>query len=188
MLFYSITIVFRTYLLYRNTGINALKIKRDDTPQGFNASIFSFVVIGIPILTLLYAWGGKAYQYLVPIPYLHDVFLLKVAGLVISFSSLAWIFTAQLQMHNSWRIGIEENEKTELVSKGLFRFSRNPIFLGVFVASIGFFLFIPNAASFCLMVVSYVSISFQIRLEEQYLEKKHGDAYLKYKNQVRRWI
>lgn len=187
-LFYGIAIVLRTYLLYRRTGINALKIKRDDTPQGFNASVFSVVTLSIPILAFVYFWSDSAYEYAVPITYLQDVFSLKVAGLVISYFSLIWIFAAQMQMQDSWRIGIEESEKTDLVNRGLFKISRNPIFLGVFVASIGFFLFIPSAVSFCLMVMSYVCISFQIRLEEQYLERKHGAVYLEYRRNVRRWI
>lgn len=188
ILFYGIAIVLRTYILYRRTGINALKIKRDDTPQGFNASVFSVVTVSIPILAFVYFWSEEWYQYAVPIPYLQDVFSLKVVGLLISFFSLIWIFTAQMQMRDSWRIGIEESEKTELVYRGLFKISRNPIFLGVFVAAIGFFLYIPSAMSLCLLVLSYVCVSFQVRLEEQYLEGKHGAKYLEYKRKVRRWI
>lgn len=188
ILFYSIAIVLRTYILYKRTGINAMKIKRDHTPQGFNANIFSIVTLSIPAITFLYLWGGSTYQYLSPISYLHGNFQLQTAGLMVSVISLIWIFAAQMQMQDSWRIGIEETEKTELIARGLFKISRNPIFLGVLLAAIGFFLFIPSALSLCVAVVSYVSISFQIRLEEQYLENTHGQQYLDYKKKVRRWI
>lgn len=46
----------------------------------------------------------------------------------------------------------------------------------------------PNAVTFGLGLVSYVSISVQIRLEEQYLAQKQGEPYLVYKGVVNRWM
>jgi protein-S-isoprenylcysteine O-methyltransferase Ste14 len=52
---------------------------------------------------------------------------------------------AQYQMSNSWRIGIDEKNKTELVTKGIF-YSRNPIFLGMIISILGIFLILPTCA------------------------------------------
>ncbi|MCB0370800.1 MAG: isoprenylcysteine carboxylmethyltransferase family protein, partial [Bdellovibrionales bacterium] len=71
---------------------------------------------------------------------------------------------------------------------GLFGVSRNPIFLGVIISYIGTFLIIPNLLSFCIMVLTIVILQVQVRLEEEYLIKIHGDEYDEYKNKVRRWI
>ena len=102
--------------------------------------------------------------------------------------SILWISIAEYQMAASWRIGIDYNETTELVSRGLFKVSRNPVFLGVFVSYIGMFLIMPNALSFAIMLLMVVSIQVQVRLEEEYLLAVHGDAYREYKKKVRRWI
>ena len=91
-------------------------------------------------------------------------------------------------MANSWRIGIDEKNKTELVTNGLFSFSRNPIFLGVMIANVGLFLIIPNAFTMLIVALLIVSINTQIRLEEEFLKGSHGATYQDYFNRVRRWL
>ena len=91
-------------------------------------------------------------------------------------------------MRESWRIGIDEENKTELITKGFFAISRNPIFLGIMIANIGLFLALPNAFTLLIISLSTVSINTQIRLEEAFLEREHGKEYNNYKQKVRRWI
>lgn len=188
LFFYTLVILFRSFLLYKQTGINPMKLKHDDTAQGFNALVFSVIVYSVLGMTLLYAVGGNYYDYLVPVPYLDDNITLKIVGFSISLLAMIWIFIAQLQMRQSWRIGIDYSEKNELITHGLFSISRNPIFLGILISYIGFFLLMPNTLSFGVGFVSFVSISIQIRLEESYLSENNGREYLGYKAKVRRWL
>jgi protein-S-isoprenylcysteine O-methyltransferase Ste14 len=94
----------------------------------------------------------------------------------------------QYQMSNSWRVGIDENNKTELITKGLFSYSRNPIFLGMIISVAGIFFILPNALTFFLMLTTYIVIQIQIRLEEEFLEKQHGEQYLIYKKTTKRLL
>jgi protein-S-isoprenylcysteine O-methyltransferase Ste14 len=57
-------------------------------------------------------------------------------------------------MGASWRIGIDSANATELVSKGLFSVSRNPIFLAIRLALLGFFLVAPNAATLAILAAA----------------------------------
>ena len=91
-------------------------------------------------------------------------------------------------MANSWRIGIDEKNKTELITSGLYTFSRNPIFLGVMIANLGLLLIIPNAFTLPIVSLSIASINTQIRLEESFLKTVHGQEYENYLKKVRRWI
>ena len=101
------------------------------------------------VAVFIYSFSDKIYQYLVPISYLmKDVFL--IIALILIHLSLLWISVAQYQMSNSWRIGIDENNKTELITKGLFSYSRNPIFLGMIISVAGIFFILPNALTFFL--------------------------------------
>jgi len=102
--------------------------------------------------------------------------------------SFVWIIIAQNQMARSWRIGIDYSETTALKTNGLFKVSRNPIFLGVLVSYLGTFFIIPNALSLTILVVTYVVIQTQVRLEEEYLKVSHGKEYLDYMDNVRRWL
>ncbi|WP_255815214.1 isoprenylcysteine carboxylmethyltransferase family protein [Chryseobacterium sp. MA9] len=102
--------------------------------------------------------------------------------------ALIWVITAQFQMKNSWRIGIDNTTKTELITHGLFRFSRNPIFLGMTMSLFGFFLVIPTVTVFVFLLVGNILMQIQIRLEEEYLVKAHGQIYLTYKKRVNRML
>ncbi|HNK91377.1 MAG TPA: hypothetical protein PKN63_12545 [Chitinophagales bacterium] len=56
------------------------------------------------------------------------------------------------------------------------------------VSVLGLFFVIPNALMFCLTITTYIVIQIQIRLEEQFLQKQHGQVYINYKQKTRRLI
>ena len=91
-------------------------------------------------------------------------------------------------MGNSWRIGIDSEHRTELVRSGVFKISRNPIFVGMMVTLLGLFFTIPNMVTLITLLVGVILIGIQVRLEEEYLTKTHGDNYIEYSRNVRRWI
>lgn len=102
--------------------------------------------------------------------------------------SLIWTVLAQSQMGHSWRIGIDEEHRTVLVVKGIFGVSRNPIFLGMILTLVGLFLTIPNAITLLTLVLGFVLIQVQVRLEEAFLGQVHGRDYDDYRRRVRRWL
>jgi protein-S-isoprenylcysteine O-methyltransferase Ste14 len=91
-------------------------------------------------------------------------------------------------MRESWRIVIDEEVKTELVRRGVFRLSRNPIFLGMRIMLIGFFLALPNAVTLAMLLVGDALMQIQVRLEEEHLARMHGENYREYQRKTRRWL
>ncbi len=78
---------------------------------------------------------------------------------------------------------------TTIVKTGPFRISRNPFYLGVFAAYMAMILIIDSVFMIPLLVLMMAVLHFGVVLrEEEYLEKKFGEEYLKYKREVRRWI
>ena len=93
-----------------------------------------------------------------------------------------------MQMGRSWRIGVDPEAKTELVTRGLFGRCRNPIFLGMRAIAAGVFLASPNVLSLAALILSELLIQVQVRAEEAYLDRTHGDAYAQYRAAVPRWL
>jgi len=91
-------------------------------------------------------------------------------------------------MGESWRIGVDTEHKTQLVQAGVFSLSRNPIFLGIIATIFGLLLAIPNAITLTLLVLAFVLVNIQVRLEEEHLKTMIGDEYVLYSRRVRRWI
>ncbi|HHF4395036.1 isoprenylcysteine carboxylmethyltransferase family protein [Haemophilus influenzae] len=78
---------------------------------------------------------------------------------------------------------------TKLVSTGIFRFSRNPMYLSLLLMLIAWVLWLGNSLAWLGIIVFVLAINqFQIAKEEAYLENKFGDEYRHYKQKVRRWI
>ena len=78
---------------------------------------------------------------------------------------------------------------TSIVSGGIFRFTRNPIYLGMVFMLIGFPLAFGNVWGIPLApVFIFLMNKLVIDHEEAYLEKKFGDVYTGYKSRVRRWL
>ena len=187
LLYTGLAIGLRSYLLFRNTGINPFNSMGNSGIKGFNERVLMLGASLVPVIAAFYILPYGLYQYLVPITYIENE-ALKMAGILLMVFGCLIALAAQFQMGNSWRIGINEEEKTILVTSGLFRYSRNPIYLGLLISFFGFFLIIPNALSLCCLVLSYPSIEIKIRLEEQYLLTTHGENYLSYMKKVNRWL
>lgn len=70
----------------------------------------------------------------------------------------------------------------------VFGISRNPIFVGMMLTLLGLFLTLPNALTLLAFVLGVILIGVQVRLEEEYLAQIHPEAYLEYRQRVRRWL
>ena len=93
-----------------------------------------------------------------------------------------------LCMKDSWRAGIPDQDHTELVTSGIYRFSRNPAFLGFDLMYIGMMLMYCTLLIVPLTVFAIVMLHLQILQEERYLEKAFGTAYREYKRHTLRYL
>jgi protein-S-isoprenylcysteine O-methyltransferase Ste14 len=112
-----------------------------------------------------------------------------LVGLVLALVGFAGVLAAQTGMGSSWRIGVKETERTELVTGGLFAFVRNPIFTAMVVAQLGLTLMVPTWLSVAALVCLAAAVEMQVRLiEEPYLLTTHGGSYARYAAATGRFI
>ena len=185
--FFGVAFVWRSFLVWKRTGINPYVVGKTDKPIDFIESIYPLPVLLLIGVTIVFAVFPGVYQYATPIVWLENS-IIKIIGLGLMAFAFLWTATAQMQMGKSWHIGIDTENKTDLVEKGLFKISRNPIFFGMRTALFGFFLTLPNAFTLLAIVLADVLMQIQVRLEEEFLKSAHGESYENYCRQVRRWI
>lgn len=91
-------------------------------------------------------------------------------------------------MKDSWRAGIPDEDRTELVTEGIYAFSRNPAFLGFDLQYIGVLLMYCNLLTGMFTIFAIVMLHLQILQEEHYLTAVFGAEYLEYRHQVLRYL
>jgi len=187
VIYFGVAFVLKSLIVAKRIGKNPLVLPKDDSAYGLIGLYFKLTLIAMFVYVLAYAFFPTWHDYFLPINQL-DSSTIKYIGLTLLFISLLWTVIAQGHMKNSWRIGIDNDTKTELVTTGLFSVSRNPIFFGMILSLVGLFLTTPNALTALFLIVGYILIQIQIRLEEEFLEKEHKQTYLDYKQKVRRLI
>jgi protein-S-isoprenylcysteine O-methyltransferase Ste14 len=187
IIYFGLAFVLKSVVVARRIGKNPLVLPKDDSAFGLIGLYFKMTLIAMFIYVLAYAFFPTWHDNFMPIISL-DKLTVKYIGLGLLTVALAWTIIAQGHMKNSWRIGIDTETKTELVTTGLFGLSRNPIFFGMILSLLGLFLTTPNALTGLFLVLGYILIQIQIRLEEEFLINEHGHNYEAYKQKVRRLI
>lgn len=164
----------RTLAAWRRTGDTGFR--RPDT-TAFTAPWWGAVLFASAlVLGLAAPVAGLLDVAAVPLPQ-----GVGIAGLVVMALGLALVLVAQAAMGASWRIGVDENEHTELVTSGVFTLVRNPTFTGMGLVLVGQLLAVPSALSAAALVVFTAAVQVQVRaIEEPYLVRAHGTAYRAY--------
>ena len=106
--------------------MNSITFKKTNNAHYYNGKVF-FIKIFELIVVGIYAFKNEWHEYLLPFWYLERPILQKF-GWALLVISLIVFWNSQNQMANSWRIGIDENNNTKLVTNAVFSISRNPIF------------------------------------------------------------
>jgi protein-S-isoprenylcysteine O-methyltransferase Ste14 len=118
-----------------------------------------------------------------------DVDALHAIGIVLAAAGGLAVFGAQLGMGESWRIGVSDEEKTELITQGWFSVVRNPIYTAMIAGWTGIALIVPTWLGCAAVVTIALGLEVQVRLiEEPYLQRTHGDAYRDYASRVGRFV
>lgn len=125
---------------------------------------------------------------LAPLAVLHATWI-HILGIVLAVCGIAGTLYAQMDMGDSWRIGVDPEETTTLVRTGVFARVRNPIFSAMLVFGLGVALITPNVVAISGFVLLLVTIELQVRaVEEPYLLATHGDPYRDYRETVGRFL
>jgi protein-S-isoprenylcysteine O-methyltransferase Ste14 len=104
-------------------------------------------------------------------------------------AGLAATLRAQVEMGRSWRIGVDAGEKTELVTEGMFAWSRNPIFASMVAVASGTALAVPGPGPVLGAGMLLAGVEAQVRLvEEPYLLRVHGERYRRYAGRTGRFV
>ena len=167
---------WRTLAQYRATGSTGFVVHRERgavaKAAGLALTLGLLAVVAGTLLADARKWDPPA-----------------VAGVLAMLGGLALCLAAQNAMGASWRIGVDPDERTALVTTGLFGSVRNPIFTAMILFAAGSALAVPTVVTVLGLVVATAGIVAQVlAVEEPHLRRQHGTAYDAYVSRSGRFL
>jgi protein-S-isoprenylcysteine O-methyltransferase Ste14 len=172
-------------LQYRHTGSSGFhglggRVGSAEWLAGVGFALASVIGFAAPVLALL--------DLAPPIDAL-DSTAAGAVGIVLASFGIVATFVAQVAMGESWRIGVDPSERTELVTSGPFKLVRNPIFAAMLPTALGLALMVPNWPALIGLVGLLLALELQVRVvEEPYLREVHGERYREWAARTGRFV
>jgi len=131
-------------------------------------------------------------NYHVPLAVLDKIIInhagFKFAGSALLVSGVVIYAMALYSFRDSWRVGIDRERPGNLITTGIFRYSRNPIYISFDLVVLGTFLLQGRFVFLILFFCIAISLHIQILQEEKFLIQAYGDAFLSYRSKVARYF
>lgn len=172
----------------RQTGVDPEVLAQASGPlQVYFAGLVRFMTAFVVAIIGLHALAPESWPPLVRVPGLGG-WPFDLLGGVMGVVGLSVCALAQATMGSSWRVGIDERRSTDLVTSGVYRWIRNPTYVGLHLVSAGLWLIWPTTLVACYGLLFFVIMDIQVRCEEGYLIAAHGDKYRSYAERTWRYV
>jgi protein-S-isoprenylcysteine O-methyltransferase Ste14 len=146
------------------------------------------VPIAPPLLFVLPILVSLAFEWLVPSSFVHGIFR-WILGVLFVITGIALAGGGFITQKRAGTDPIPFNPSTRIVAHGPYRFTRNPMYIGLALCTLGIAIMADSAWMLGAVPIGLaLTDRLIIRREERYLERKFGEEYLTYKRRVRRWI
>ena len=147
------------------------------------------VIVRPPIAWALAVLAGLALNWLMPLPFVPAAVPAGWLGTIVFALALALVAWAISTMTRAGSNVPTSLPTTTIVETGPYRFTRNPIYVGMVMGLIGLAIAFNSLWLLMTLVPFALVISYGvITREEAYLERKFGDVYRRYHTRVRRWL
>ena len=171
-------IYFAKVLVQKRRGIQTRQIgRRKEKSIHMVEVLMSIATLGAPIA-----------QFLIALDWNYLPAGVRLTGFCVGMLGDAIFLLSVLCMKDSWRAGIPDKDKTELVTTGIYRFSRNPAFLGFDLMYVSVLLLYGNLLTLSFSAFAIVMLHLQILQEERYLVNTFGAPYQEYCRHVFRYL
>jgi len=176
-------LIGRVYLVYKFTG----SFGTENTYKSFTSNLYY-------IICLLIGFGGMVALAILDVrgrvnPQLEIGYMIITCALFLAVAGLIITVIGQEQMGSSWRAIVAKSKNTELITHGLFRYSRNPVYMGTLILFFSAVLLFPHILMLISFLLAYLSIELLVRFDEEpHLRKVHSEKYESYCKSVNRFF
>jgi len=189
ILFLALWIGFYGAYLFKNLLLRRRGIRADILGKGGKSSgraaferltkVATYSGAGIQLASVLF----PAFVWSFP------VFVgMQIGGGIVAALGFSCFVAAMARMGLNWRAGFNAEQDTSLVTGGVYRWSRNPAFLGFDLLYLGWAVAFPNVVNIAFALVGVVLFHLQILGEERFCAEVFGGEYAVYRGVTRRYL
>jgi protein-S-isoprenylcysteine O-methyltransferase Ste14 len=163
----------------RRTGRDANFVPREPVGRALRFIWYPTVIVWVAY-PFFHAWRPSGLLYTMPM----------VRWLAVAVALVAFLATLVCwkRMGKSWRMGIDPNEKTQLVVSGPYAYVRHPIYALSSILMIASVVGVPTIVMIVVGCIHLFFLQWEARREEQHLVRVHGESYQKYMSTVGRFV
>ena len=175
-----ITMVITRVLVLKKQGIQAMQFGAIDKKDFL-----------IPPFAFFYFYLVFAHTFGWPSIHEKEIFhseAIAWVGVCFCAAAIGLIFYSLISFRKSFRVGIDVNVTQELITTGVFAYSRNPMYVAFASVLLGQFLVFPSWILLIYIVAATWLFNRQVLLEEAFLKQRYGEEYSEYCKRVRRYI
>ncbi len=185
---FGISYIGKLIILFKKNNIKANVFGKGVKPKETliiekHLRVITFLGLGVWFVNALLPSFAKKWFVVI-----YKSFEIGILGLVISFIGVSFFILAMFFMKTSWRVGIDKSTKTSLITSGIYRFSRNPAFVGMDLMFIGTTITYLNLVMLITSVLVIVALHQQILQEEKHMEGIFNKEYNEYANKTPRYL
>jgi protein-S-isoprenylcysteine O-methyltransferase Ste14 len=177
--FFVILVVIRTLLL-KKQGITTVEFGKKDKTD--------FLILPFVLFYIYLILANTFNLPTIPYQILFHIQLISWIGAGTCFMGIVLLVWALVSFKKSFRIGLAENSAEGLITSGVFAISRNPIYVAFAIMLISQFLIFPSWILLLYIFLGILLFRRQILKEEAFLKEQYGDEFIKYSEQVKRWV
>ena len=170
--------------IQRSKGLKTIQLGKGNKPK-------RTMIVEVFLTIMLFIISITQFVVLVfdkSFPLILNNSLIRSLGIVVAISGIIVLNIAMATLKDSWKSGVDYDQKTKLVTYGIYKYSRNPGFVGFILFYLGMMLFFSNILNIIVTLIVIISFHLQILEEERFLKRSIGKEYLDYLIQTRRYI
>ncbi len=174
--------------ILKSSGIDPEVLFKDTRPtQKYFSNMVKLMIVSAVVLIIIHSLNFSLLSITGQARLLDNI-LFDIAGFAIGLAGLLICRVAQVNMRNSWRVGIDPVNRTALVTAGLYKIIRNPTYPGLFIFFSGILLIFPSFIFAVWIFFACMLFEFQVRCEEEFLQSMHGEVYSEYCRKTKRYL
>lgn len=118
------------------------------------------------------------------IPHLHFSSWMTLSGVILLFVAWGLFALSLIHLREAWRIGIDREKTEHLITHGIYRLIRHPIYTSFKIALVATLLIFPNVYFLTIGLAAFFGFSFLALLEEDFLRERFGSEYEEYRKKT----